>query len=427
MTRLTSISRRDLLVGSASTAALLMAGPLRAAERPFKIGYVTPKTGPLSLFAAADAYILASIRHTLAGGIDVGGKTHPVEIIVKDSQSNPNRASEAANELVLGDEVDLVLVSSAPETVNPVSDVCELNGAPCISTVAPWQAWVFGRGGSPDKGFESTFHFFWGFEALIPVMTAMWDSIPNNRKVGGLFPNDVDGRAWGDPATGAPSLLKPAGYEIIPSGYFRVLSEDFSAVVAKFKSENCDILSGNPIPPDFTTFWAQARQAGFRPKIATIAKALLFPAALEALGDAGHNLSTEIWWSPGHPYRSSLTGHTAAALAADFTRTTKLQWTQPIGFAHALFEIAANVLTRSQGPGNREAVIAAIKDTALETIVGRVVWKNSPIRNVATTPLVGGQWRLTPEGPNKYDLVITTNVGATGIPTTGTFEELRYS
>jgi hypothetical protein len=52
------------------------------------------------------------------------------------------------------------------------------------------------------------------------------------------------------------------------------------------------------IPPDFTTFWTQAQQQGLKPRIATVGKALLFPASVEALGTGGDKLSTEIWWSP---------------------------------------------------------------------------------------------------------------------------------
>ena len=51
-----------------------------------------------------------------------------------------------------------MLVSSTPETTNPVSDQCERE-KPCISTVAPWQP--FGRGGEPGVGFDHAYHFFW--------------------------------------------------------------------------------------------------------------------------------------------------------------------------------------------------------------------------------------------------------------------------
>ena len=185
----TNITRRSLIKTATAAGALSALGtPLIAQTGPIKVGLVTPKTGPLSLFAQADEFTLGTLQQRLADGIMAGGTRRPVEVVVKDSQSNPNRASEVANELILNDEISLMLVSSVPETVNPVSDVCELNGIPCISTVAPWQAFTFGRGSTPEQGFESTFHFFWGFEALVPVMTEMWNSVDNNRKVAGPVP-----------------------------------------------------------------------------------------------------------------------------------------------------------------------------------------------------------------------------------------------
>lgn len=421
----TNITRRSLIKTATAAGALSALGtPLIAQTGPIKVGLVTPKTGPLSLFAQADEFTLGTLQQRLAEGIMAGGARRPVEVVVKDSQSNPNRASEVANELILNDEISLMLVSSVPETVNPVSDVCELNGIPCISTVAPWQAFTFGRGSTPEQGFESTFHFFWGFEALVPVMTEMWNSVDNNRKVAGLFPNDVDGRAWGDEQNGSPAMLSGAGFETVHSGFFTPLNDDFSSIISKFKEADCQILTGNPIPPDFTTFWTQARQQGYQPKIATIAKAILFPAALDSLGDAGHNLSAEIWWSPNHPFASSLTGASASQIAQSFTETTGAQWTQPIGFAHALFEVGAHVLNKAGGT-DLAALVAALKDTQVDTVVGKVDWKSSPIANVATTPLVGGQWRKQ-DGPFNYDLVITTNPGAEDIPKGGDFEALTY-
>ena len=94
-------------------------------------------------------------------------------------------------------------------------------------------------------------------------------------------------------------------------------------------------MTGVPIPPDFTTFWTQAAQQGFTPVAAAIGKAILFPAAVEALdGDSGDGLTSEVWWSPGHPFTSSLTGQTSQEVADAYTSETGRQWTQPIGFAH---------------------------------------------------------------------------------------------
>src|SRR5213075_1672059 len=134
------------------------------------------------------------------------------------------------------------------------------------------------------------------------------------------------------------------------------------------------------------------RQQGFRPKVITLGKALLFPGAIEALGELGQGLTTEVWWSPSHPYASSLTKQSAQALAGAYETGTKKQWTQPIGFAHALFEVAADTLKRSKSVAPKD-VRDALATSNLSTVVGPVKFGGQgPFKNVSKTPLVLGQW-----------------------------------
>jgi branched-chain amino acid transport system substrate-binding protein len=424
----TTTRRRFLgTAGAGAALATLAHGfpkPAIAAERAIRLGYVSPQTGPLAPFAEADNFVIEGVKAALKDGLTIGGKAHPVEVVVKDSQSNPNRAAEVANDLILSDQVDLMLVASTPETTNPVSDQCEVAEVPCISSVAPWQPWFFTRGGDPAKGFDWTYHFFWGLEDVIGVFTNLWGKLETNKTVGGLFPNDGDGNAWGDPKLGFPPVLSEKGYTLIDPGRYQNLTDDFSAQISEFKKGKVEIVTGVVIPPDWTTFWKQAKQQGFAPKCASVGKALLFPVAVEALGDAGHNLSSEIWWSPSHPFKSSLTGASAADVAKAYSESTKKQWTQPIGFVHALFEVAIDALKRSADIGDRKAVLKAVTETKLDTIVGPVAWGSGPVKNVAKTPLVGGQWRLSQGGPFKYDLVITSNETAPNIPTGGDMQPL---
>ena len=246
----------------------------------------------------------------------------------------------------------------------------------------------------------------------------MWAQLATDKVVGGLFPNDGDGNAWGDKKLGFPPVLDKQGYKLIDPGRFQDLTDNFSAQIGAFKQGKAEIVTGVVIPPDWTTFWTQAIQQGFKPKIASVGKALLFPSAIEALGANGENLSTEVWWTPAHPFKSSLTGQSAGQLADAYTAATRKQWTQPIGFAHALFEVAADVMKRSHGPGQRDATLAAVQSTRLGTIVGPIAWGGAgPFKNVSKTPLVGGQWRRG--GAFKYDLVITSNATAPAIPAGG--------
>ena len=430
------IARRTLIVGAAAGGAILAARfptPAIAQQKTVKLGYVSPQTGPLAAFAEADNFTVAAFREATKGGIKVGNSSHPVEVVVKDSQSNPNRASQVAKDLIVQDKVDLVLVASTPETTNPVSTQCEIEEQPCVSTMAPWQPWFIGRqanpGGGPPawKGFNYTYHYFWGIEDIIAVFTNMWSQVPTNKAVGGLFPNDGDGNAWGDKQVGFPPVLEKLGYKLTDPGRYQNLTDNFSAQINAFKNANCEIITGVVLPPDFTTFWKQALQQGFKPKVASVGKAILFPVALQAIGKDGNNLSSEVWWSPNHPYKSSLNGQTAKQLAAAYESATNKQWTQPIGYIHSLFEVAVDVLKRTPALGDNKAMVKAIKETNLQTIVGPVKWNQENVppfarANVTRTPLVGGQWRI--KDGDKYDIVITDNKTAPNIPVAGKMEAI---
>jgi branched-chain amino acid transport system substrate-binding protein len=419
--------------GAAAAVTPLFAPTVRAQARIIKIGFVTPQTGPLAPFAAADDFTLKAFQDTTGGMVDVGGSSHPVEIIVKDSQSNPNRAAEVASELIVEDEIDLMLVANTPETVNPVSTQCEIEEIPCISNNCPWQPYFIGRQGNPTdptswQPFQWTYHFFWGLEDVIAVFTNMWNQLDTNMNVGGLFPNDADGNAWGDPNVGLPPSLAEQGFALTDPGRYQNLTDDFTAQINAFKEADCEIVTGVVLPPDFTTFWNQALQQGYKPKACSVGKAILFPSSVEALGDQGHNLSSEVWWSPSHPFSSSLTGQSSKEIAEAFTAATGQQWTQPIGFIHSLFEVAVDVLARTEDIDDPERVVAAIASTSLDTAAGHIEWNGAGLppfaqKNVAKTPLVGGQWRLVGDG--KYDIVIVDNQTAPEIPTGGEMEPIE--
>lgn len=423
------LNRRQILkagaaVGAVGAAATFGFPRVARAAKTLKIGYVSPKTGPLALFADSDEFNVSSVLNAVGGKIQNNGTSYDVEIIVKDSQSNPNRAAEVASELILSDEVDILCAGNTPETTNPVADQAEINEVPCVTTLSPWQPYFFGRGGDPATGFDWTYHYFWGLEDVIAVFLNLWNSLDTNKSVGALFPNDGDGNAWGSPEVGFPPALAANGFTLTDPGRYQNLSDDFSAHISAFKENNVEIVTGVVIPPDFTTFWTQSAQQGFKPKAVTVGKAILFPQAVEAMGDAGHNLSSEVWWSPWHPFKSSLTGQSCGDLATAFTAATGRQWTQPVGFGHSIFEVAIDVLRRSAEIGNAAATVDAITSTNLDTVAGPVSWGSGPVKNVAKMPLVGGQWRRTPDGPFKYDLAITSNDTYPAIPVGGAMEAI---
>jgi len=418
-----AIDRRSVIAGGlglVAAPAVLRVIPAHAQSKTIKLGLVSPHTGPLAGFGEADAFILDQVKTTLGKGLAVGGKTYPIEIVAKDSQSSGTRAAEVASELILRDKVDLLLAQGAPDTTNPVADQAEVNEVPCVTTNCPWQPYFFGRNGDPKKGFTWTYNFFWGLEDVIASYLPLWDSAPTNKVMGGLFPNDADGNAWGDPQHGLPPALTQAGYKVIDPGRYQVMNNDFTSQITKFKEAGAEIVVGNMIPPDFSTFWSQAAQQNFHPKVVTIGKALLFPSVVNSLGPRGNGLTTEIWWTPTFPFKSGLTGQSARELTDAYVAATKRPWTQPIGYQHALFEVAIDVMKRAKSI-DPKAILDSVIATDYHSIVGPVKWTGQPVKNVTRTPLVAGQWQRSGTG---FDLVITENKSAPEIPVGGKLQLL---
>ena len=424
----TGPTRRDLLratglgISAAATAPILGAcGGLGSdksndsdAKPTLKIGFVSPRTGATAGFGEPDGYVLDLAKKALAAGLTIGGKQYAVQILDRDSQSNPQRSAQVANDLINGDAVDLMLTTSTPETVNPVSDACEAAGVPCVSTVVPWEAWYFGRGAKPDQkhAYKFTYHFCFGVEQFHNMYTHEWPQVATNKKVGVMWPNDSDGNAI---RAALGPLLKQSGYTIVDPGAYTDGTNDFSAQIARFKAEGCEIFNTFPIPPDFATFWRQAAQQGYRPKICQVAKTGLFPSQVEALGDIGRNIAGGAYWTPTFPYKSSLTGVDSKALGDGYQATGK-QWNQQLGPSLALFDVAAAALKAAADPKDKAGVAKAIGSLSVDTPIGKLEWGKGPNANVVATPILGGQWVASADSRYKVDFVLVENSSDTNVP-----------
>ena len=397
------LSRRALIVGAGlGSVALATSGRsvfAADAEKVLKVGFISPRSGPLAGFGQGDLFVLGLARKSLAKGFKIGGTTYKVEIFDRDTQSNPSRAGQLANDLINNQKIDLMLTTSTPEVVNPVADACEAAGVPCLGTVDPWESFYFGRGGKPGKPspFKWSFVFSFGTAEFAKTYLSMWGRVKTNKKVGVLYPNDADGNAV---RAHLGPLLHKGGYTIIDPGPYEDGTTDYSAQIALFKREHCEIFNTFPIPPDFAAFWRQAAQQGYTRmvKIAQIAKTGLFPSDVEALGSLGYNLAGGAYWHKVFPYKSSLTGISSMRLAEDYEKQTGKQWEQQLGASMSLLDAGFAALEASGDPTSKAAVVKALGKLNTVTMVGKVDFNTGPFSNVSVSPILVFHWNKAKPG-----------------------------
>ena len=423
------ISRRSLIkgigAGSLAFGATGLTGSLLSAcgsgikgagsgGKAITIGWIHPLTGPLAGFGAPDNWVIGKIKQTTPyqKGFKIGSKTYPVTIKSYDSQSSPTRAGDLAKTAILSDKVDLLLVSSTPETVNTVASQAETLGTPLVCANVPWEPWYINLGGNPLKPTlkpKYVVMYFLGAEHLIKCFIPMWNRIHSqlhtDKIVAAAFPNDADGNAF---RAVFPPIAKAAGYTFDLSAPYPDNTTNYTSMISAFKAAKADFFTNVPLPPDFATMWKQAAQQGFKPKLATVAKVLLFPPDAYALGPLAYNVATDAWWVPSLPWTSVFTGETCQQMANEFETSGHGQWNANIS-NYSLFEVAHAALTSVSDPHDKTEVADAIHKVNIHALAGPLNFASGgPAPGVAITPPAGVQWQKGTKYPLEMQIVDNT-------------------
>ncbi|HTT54856.1 MAG TPA: ABC transporter substrate-binding protein [Streptosporangiaceae bacterium] len=421
-----AVSRRSLLRAVGAGAAMVGGGGLLDAcssgikgsgsgsTKSITIGWIHPLTGDLAGFGAADSWVLSKIKQTTPykNGFKIGGKTYPVTIKSYDSQSSVTRAGDLARTAILTDGVDMLCASSTPETVNAVASQAESLGTPLVCSNIPWESWYINLGGNPAKPTlkpKYVVMYFLGAEHLVKCFIPMWNRIHaqlhTDKVVAAAFPNDSDGNAF---RAVFPPIAKAAGYTMVLSSAYPDGTTNYSSMISQFKSAGADFFTNVPLPPDFATMWKQSIQQGFRPKLATVAKVLLFPTDAYAMGSSVYNVATDTWWVPTLPWKSSFTGEGCQQMANEFESATGGQWNANIS-NYSLFEVAHAALTSVSDPHDKTEVAAAIHQVNIHALAGPLDFASGgPAPGVAITPPAGVQWQKGTKYPLELQVVDNT-------------------
>jgi branched-chain amino acid transport system substrate-binding protein len=270
---------------------------------------------------------------------------------------------------------------------------------PLVCANVPWESWYINLGGNPAKPTlkpKYVVMYFLGAEHLIKCFIPMWDRVHaqlhTDKVVAAAFPNDSDGNAF---RAVFPPIAKAAGYKFVLSSPYPDGTTNYSSMISQFKSAKADFFTNVPLPPDFATMWKQSVQQGFRPRLATVAKVLLFPPDAYALGSLAYNVATDTWWVPTLPWKSTFTGETCQQMAGEFEADTKGQWNA--------------ALTTVSDPHDKAEVADAIHKVNIRALAGPLNFASGgPAPGVAITPPAGVQWQKGTKYPLEMQIVDNT-------------------
>lgn len=344
-------------------------------HRP-KIGVVLATTGRLAPLGAPLEFIARALPW-------------PADVLLRDSGSTAAGARAATRSLVeAGARIVVTLGGTA--TLPAVVDACAEHDVPSVSTTLPWQVFATARQPGP------AFHFCWGLDDIASVFADLWEHLGAARTVGCVWNDGPQGtalRQWFRPVAAA------RGHHLVDVPY-----RESSGVVPA--ARDVEVVTSAATAADLA-----AVVRTWRPRLVTCSRWLTYP-----FGVSRHGLdevATIVSWTPDHQHVGA--GRTPRDLAAAYEAATGSAWLQPLGLAHALFEVAVHAVHAAD---SNTSVADVLSRTRLATMAGVLDWTRGPGPGVATIPLAGGQWR----GGPRPSLVVVDNRRAPLVPVSGQLE-----
>ncbi len=375
-----------------------------------KIGVVTHQTGRLSQLGTVLRFAAELWRTTFEALRPIPG--HRVDVLACDSMSEPAGAQAAAGDLVRRGGAGIVLTLGGTDVVPAVADACRRLGVPCVSTNLPWQVY---RTASPATASAWCHHFCWGLDDIAEAFADAWSRVPGGRSVGCLWNSGPQGQALRTSTDGFATTAQMRGFALVDPPPYEEDQADFEAQVAQFLERDVQVVTSAATARDLGAFHRLAGRRGLRLALLTCSRWLSYPAGATSCGV--DDVVAPVYWSPSHPYRSDISGMDCGELDASYERATGQRWLQPLGLAHALFEVGLHALRTAADPADPAAVAEALRRTRIATVAGPLDWTAGPTPGIARMPLVTGQWQ---RGAAGVELVIVDNARLPRVPVGGT-------
>jgi branched-chain amino acid transport system substrate-binding protein len=271
-----------------------------AGGEPIKVGASLPLTGEFSEpgKAARQGYEVWEAMVNEQGGLIDG---RPVEMVIKDDQSNQNTIVSDYNALISRDQVDLLLGTFSSLLNLPASAVAERNR----------MLYVEPAGGAPEL-FERDFRFlFFAQQATADKQGEVWANyiteLPEDQRPKTAAYPTLDDPFAQPTSEGIEEIFSNAGIRTVYRETYTIDNPNLDGIANALKARNPDVVVHGATFEDGVGMVRALRKADFTPKI-------LYQTTAPSLGDQysqsiGKETTEGIFYAVSHSKEASTPGN----------------------------------------------------------------------------------------------------------------------
>jgi branched-chain amino acid transport system substrate-binding protein len=376
------------------TAGVLVLGLGSAiAQDKIRIGYAISKSGPFAGGASVTTlpnYQLWVKDVNDAGGLSLGGKKVPLEVVEYDDRSNSEEAVKAIERLATQDKVDIILPPWSTGLNLAVGPTFNRLGYPHLAVTAATD-----RAPEMAKRWPNSFWFLGaskpGADALVEVLSKLKAENKIGAKVAMVSVADAFGIEL---STAARPAMKTAGFDLVLDKSYPLGTQDMQAIVKDAMASSADSFVAFSYPPDTIAITDAAKLLSYNPKVFYTAVGTAFPLFKAKFGASAEGVMGVGGWNVDSPL-----------LKAYFKRHTEVIGREPDRWASPVTYVSLQMLQQAierAGKIDHAAIIKELQSGTFDTIMGKIKLDG----NVMPIVWWVGQWQdgeFVGLAPTKYE------------------------
>jgi branched-chain amino acid transport system substrate-binding protein len=354
---------RSTLRALAALAAATLATAPAVAQDKVKIGYAISKTGP----NAGGATITQIPNYEMwvkdvnaKGGLKMGGKRVPIEVIEYDDRSNSEEAVRAVERLVTQDKVDLLFPPWGTGLNLAVGPVFNKYGYPQLAFSA-----VTDRAPDLVKRWPNSFWLLGTSTQYIDSLVGLLKKLRTEGKIGPNIAMISIADGFGiDLSQAARKGFTDAGFKLAYDKSYPIGTQDLSPLIGEASRSGADTFVAFSYPPDTMALTEQSKVASYAPKVMFLGVGVGFPMYAQRFGANVEGIMSLGGWS-----KDNASTLAYAKKHEEMFKRGPDRWGSQIGYSS--LQMLEQAIERV-GKIDRAAIIKELQTGTFDTVLGKV-------------------------------------------------------